>query len=124
MKYSELNEEQKKQARDWWLDLEIQDPAWLNEHAVSRQAALQAFKSGLTDEIIAKFEKAEITGYCDDCILHDVYKIWGENTTFKLISEAYNAAWKTEIKSRKVRKYIEEQIEANEYEFKLKVEIA
>ena len=99
-KYDELpTAAAKKAAREWWINSEIEDPAWRNQHNHSRAAALEELRSGRDiNEIKRRSFDCELTGYCDDAILSDLIE--------ELLTSRINDI-----------DYIEENIISNGYEF-------
>ena len=119
-RYDELpTEKAKERAREWWIDLEIQDPAWQEDHFKSMRAAISA-ASETNDKrrLIRASEKAEFTGYCADCLLGDMIKEMGRIPSESEIVDYYNRQWDSEINDRLSDvEYIEEVMHMNEYEF-------
>lgn len=124
-KYDELpTEEAKEKARDWWIEGEIQDPAFKAEHLKSMESAIELFESDKPiGEIIQESEYCKMTGYYADSFLADCID---ENYPYQntrgvdadVIKSYYEDKWNKELEDRlKDVKYIEENILANEYEF-------
>ena len=117
MKYHELTDPQKKLARDLWWELEEQDTQGAHEYDESLKAALAAHTRGITKEVAKRFLAAEVTGWYHDGYLHDVWEQRGAALTRWHIRAAYARGWEGELRGRRDRAYIEEAIEANEYDF-------
>jgi hypothetical protein len=118
--YDELpTEEAKSKARAWWVELELQDPAWIDDHRKSMAAAMIV----VTEETDAaalkrKADACEFTGYCADALLGDMIEQTGMIPLTAEVDDYYVQAWDTELSERVAnREYIEETIRANEYEF-------
>ncbi len=118
--FSELSEKAKQVAREWWLDCELQDPAWFSEHFESMKCAVEAVSeyNYNKQKVLEDSENCNWTGYCADAILADwVKKNDGIIPSPRAIEALYQDAWQNELDSRCEPDYIDEQIEANEYEF-------
>jgi hypothetical protein len=117
--YDELpTEEAKENAREWWFNLEMLDPAWREEHSKSMLEAMRAAsEADDMGKLIEASEKCEWTGYAADAYLSDHIKKNGEVPEPSTIQKIYEKAWEEELESRHEREYIEESIRINEYEF-------
>jgi len=122
--YPELDKKAKEKARQWGIDMELQDPAWLTEHKLSQNHAIDEIKTIDWDDenkikdLIERSDKAEFTGYCADCILANILKNSNVKYTVEDITRIYNNAWEEELEERISNiTEIEEAIISNGYEF-------
>lgn len=117
--YNELPEEAKEKARKWWIDSELEMPAWYEEHFNSMNAAIAATKK---ESDIAQLKdrslKCEFTGYCADALLSDLIIKLGHIPSESEITVYYDNEWEKELNERILdTEYIEENIIINEYWF-------
>lgn len=118
-KYPELTDTAKDKARQWWIDLEREFPAWMDEHRESMIKAIDLVKEERNiKRLISLSEKCELTGYCADYILSELIKDINKIPTKEEIQLRYATEWDKELYERvNDRQQIEEAITANEYEF-------
>ena len=113
-KFDELSDTAKNKARDWWRNLDGEDPAWHSEHMLSRNAAIVHRYDA---NAVQDSANCVWTGYRDDKILADHWDGTGETPSVRAICGWYADAWEKEIDSCMADGYVEEQILANDYEF-------
>lgn len=142
-KFEELSDTAKEKAREWWCDLERQDPAWYEEHFASMNAAIKELPSREYDDnedafnkeaisifkdLIAKAEGCKLTGYSADIFAAEAFKSFiddiAENEYYSFenaschITLLYEKKWEEEISSRlEDNEYVDENITTNDYEF-------
>lgn len=130
----DLKGKAKENARDWWRDLERQYPAWANEHfgSLVRLCVLlkeipygEVFFADHMRELIRQCKACELTGYCADPTavpvlekaIADGWDKYNQSDVMERCKKAYDREWSKEMTSRMQGKYVDEQIDANEYEF-------
>jgi hypothetical protein len=119
-KFDELSLKAQENARDWWRNLELQNPAWHGEHFESMSEAVKNFKRyGVCDSLIEDSSHCIFTGYCADSLLADHIERQGaEHVSVNSIQDFYGEAWDKELQDRLYdHDYIADAIIANEYEF-------
>ncbi len=130
-KFDELpTEEAKEKAREWWRNLESQDPAWREEHYKSTKKALKFIDSYRTVHGVEGLEAAAVkmqgecpwTGYCADATAIDaIVEACGGLTDIseikRRVQQDMDAAWEKEFESSMKDENVDENIIANDYEF-------
>lgn len=132
-------EKAKEKARDWWRELEAQDPAWLDEHNDSVTAALK-FIDGFSDDdyetceeaVAAVLKAAEDlkkntdgcpwTGYCGDATaIEEIIKACDDGRSVRNVRSRFVLAmereWNIEFEYSMEAEHVDDTIRANEYEF-------
>lgn len=126
--YDELpTEEAKQRARQWWVDTEMENPAWIEEHFKSMHEAIDSVDEERKDESEEKDKLKRLhedsracnfTGYCADNLLGDLIEETGEMPTKTQIEEKHRKEWDKELEERAEDiEYIEMNICDNNYEF-------
>lgn len=141
--FRELDDDAKERARNWWRGCD--NPAWGDESLHSIKTFVEHFHARLTDWRVGAYSPVEWktdaeqrnfrglklrdfkrdhmpTGYCLDCDLwmtfYDEFKRTG--SAKKAFEDALWAgfyAWRKDLEWQDSDEYIDETIEANEYEF-------
>lgn len=142
-KFHELSESAKERARDWFR--KGYEPAWNQESRESIERFCEEFGARLTNWSIGAFSPVDYTvkfdnsnfrgrklrefsrdfmptGYCLDCSLwvtfYDVFKRTGDaKAAFDTALWQGFVDWKNDIEHQYSDEYVDECIEANEYEF-------
>lgn len=118
--YDELpTEEAKAKAREWWVDLEVQCPAWFDEHFESMHKCVELIQLERNIKKLSRMSgECEITGYCADFTLSLMIKELNRIPSESEIIQRFNKDWMEELNERiEDIAYIEENIESNRYEF-------
>jgi hypothetical protein len=116
-KFDELPDEKaRERAREWWRNLECNDPAWQSEHFASMNAILNHCEVMGLSEVIRLSEELAFTGYRADAIFADHAP--SVMPLPSLIKKWYEDAWNKEFNDRMMsNEYIHDALRANEYEF-------
>lgn len=121
--YDELpTEEAKERAREWWIEREMENPAWVEEHFRSMNVVIERVKAIETDEdfrqLLQDSEEGKLTGYCADALFYDLAKDRDITPLPKETEDYYVKKWDEELTERiNNREEIEENIRINKYEF-------
>jgi hypothetical protein len=131
-------EKAKEKARDWWRNLEAQDPAWRDEHNDSVEAALKFIDEHCADyatdeEAVAAVLKAaeELkkntdgcpwTGYCGDATaIEEIIKACDGARSVRNVRGRFVLAmereWDKEFSYSMEAEHVDDNMRANEYEF-------
>ena len=133
-KFHELNELAKERVREWLRQLILSDPPWKAEHFGSLvQLCVQldqipddeVFFADNLRSIIRQCKAYELTGYCADDVaipllekaIANGFNKYDKGQFKQQCLAAYELEWKKEIRSMMRSSYVDEHIEANEYEF-------
>lgn len=119
--FEELSDEAKERAREWWRNLEAQDPAWGSDHQKSYYATVQALRNYSPSEVMRMSKEIAFTGYIDDGIFADNYpKFDPELKKYPsnfVVEQWFAEAWEKEMEFRMKDENVDESIVANGYEF-------
>jgi hypothetical protein len=141
--FHELDDRAKSRAREWWRQCD--NPAWADESLDSIKTFVEHFGARLTDWRVDAYCPVEWTtdaeqrnfrglklrdfkrdhmptGYCLDCDLwmtfYDEFKRTGDaKHAYEQAIAAGFRAWRKDMEWQDSDEYIDETIEANEYEF-------
>jgi hypothetical protein len=130
-KFDELpTEEAKEVARDWWRDMESQNPAWQQEHYQSTKEAMKFIDSYRMWDGVEGLEAAAVklqgecpwTGYCADATAIDaIVEACGGLTDIseikRRVQQDMDEAWEKECEAAMEDENVDENIIANNYEF-------
>ena len=133
--YDELSDKARSKARDWWRNLEANDPPWLEDYRDSERAALKFIRlysrPDNLDELYAATEAMRAdpdkscpwTGNSPDEVAIDAIlaaKNQGYETSNQVcakVEKAMSAAWDDEVAYAMSEANVEDTILAHGYEF-------
>jgi hypothetical protein len=138
--YDELGYEAKKEARQWFEELEATDPGGFGDYAAARDAFFKRlndaymvedngddyFDMDMLRDLLRDSKNMELTGYCYDAypcellgrmIEEDTINQYNREAVVRFMLDAIRAEWEVEVESRMQPEVMEEIILANDYEF-------